>query len=317
MTKIIFHGNPVNERGTAVVTFDYAYYARKFFDIEPIFFYVKNHEYNVETAIERFKKEFVTYSYENFNEVERYIDRNGVDYFYAIKYGIISDEQVSNAYNLMHSVYTVDVNQVHGHRYATVSEWQSSLCNFSIPYVPHMIYPINEDRNLREQLGIPDSALVLGRYGGFDTFDVPFIWQSIQKSLDQRSDLWFIFMNTPKGIIHPRCIFLDKVTDQKEKTKFVNTADAMLHGGYRGETFGLAILEFAIKNKTIIVFDNFYGGRNHHLYLSDNCFRYNSEKSLTEILVNLEKKNYFDTRYLEKKYSPEIVMNKFAEVFLN
>jgi len=316
MIKIVFHGNPLNERGTAVAIYDYAYYVREYFNIEPVILYKSNHEYNSSIAIRRFSDQFKTIPYHNHRELESYIDQEAADYFYAIKFGTVSDELVSNAKNLVHSVYVSDPVHVHGHRYATVSEYQSSLVNFTIPYVPHMIYPIDENADLREQLGIPKSAVVLGRYGGLDTFDVPFVWQSILQSLNQRNDLWYIFMNTPREIDHPRCIFLDPVVDQKEKTKFVNTADAMIHAGYRGETFGLAILEFAIRGKNIIVFDNFYGGRNHHLYLGDNCFRYNSETSLNNILMNLEKKSYFNTEYLIEKYNPRAVMNKFAEVFL-
>jgi hypothetical protein len=317
MIKIAFHGNPLNERGTAVAIYDYAFYGREYFNFEPVIIYNSNHEYNADIAIQRFAKQFETIPYNNFNELESIIDYTAADYFYVIKFGTISDEIVSNSKNLVHSVYVSDPQHVHGHRYATVSEYQSSLSNFSIPYVPHMIYPIDENETLREQLGIPMSAIVLGRYGGWDTFDVPFIWESILHSLEQRNDLWYIFLNTPREISHSRCIFLDKIVDPKEKTKFVNTSDFMIHGGYRGETFGLAILEFAIRNKNIIVFDNFYGGRNHHLYLGDNCFRYNSKDSLNNILLNIEKKNYFNTEYLIEKYNPKTVMNKFVEVFLN
>jgi len=124
-------------------------------------------------------------------------------------------------------------------------------------------------------------------------------------------------MNTPKMIDHPRCIFFNKTVDEQQKAKFVNTTDAMIHAGYRGETFGLAILEFAIRKKQIIVFDNFYGGRNHHLYLGNNCFRYNSKESLKNIILNIEKTSSFNTDHLLEKYSPRTVMNKFVEVFLN
>lgn len=317
MTKIVFHGNPVCERGTTVSTFDYAYYAREFFDIDPIFLYIKNHKYNDDRAIERFEREFETHAYENFYEVENYIDRHAVDYFYAIKCGNISDEQVSNAKNLMHSVYVADFNQIHGYRYATVSEWQSKLTNFSVPYVPHMVYLVDEPGDLRKELSIPKSALVLGRYGGWDTFDVPFIWESISDILSKRDDIWFLFMNTPKSITHPRCIFLDKTVDLKYKARFVNTTDAMLHGGYRGETFGIAILEFAIRNRQIIVFDNKFGGRNHHLYLDGRCHIYSSKESLGLVLQNITKQNPFDTRNLLYKFSPRVVMNKFQSVFLS
>ena len=38
--------------------------------------------------------------------------------------------------------------------------------------------------------------------------------------------------------------------------KFVNASDCMIHARARGETFGLAIAEFSIRNKPIIAYSN-------------------------------------------------------------
>ena len=49
---------------------------------------------------------------------------------------------------------------------------------------------------------------------------------------------------------------LETHLDKEFKMKFVNTSDFMIHGRARGETFGLAIAEFSIRNKPIIAFSN-------------------------------------------------------------
>ncbi len=311
--KIIFHENQIGERGTSVALYDYAFYAREFFDVEPIIVYNRNAEHNNEAAIKKFKDEFEVIGYDSFSEV----DKISSEYFYAIKFGTIDDILKRNSINLMHSVYCADASQYHGDRYATVSEWQSRLTNYQVPYVPHMINLPNDNGDFREQLGIPKDHIVFGRHGGIDTFDVPFVNQSIAEFLDKRPDVWFLLMNTPMEIKHDRCLYFDINVDLLFKTRFINTCDIMIHGGFRGETFGISVLEFATKNKQIIAFDNYVGGRNHHLYLKDNYFLYANKEDLDSIFNNIEKKNPFDTTYLNDMFSPRAVMDKFKQVFLS
>jgi hypothetical protein len=314
--KILFHDNQLGERGTSVALYDYAYFCREYFNIEPIISYNKFAEHNNKLAEEKFKKEFEVIGYENFSEVDRLIDSVGIEYFYCIKSGFIDEIQVSNAKNLIHSVYNCDPSQIHGHKYATVSKWQSSVFDNVLPYVPHMINLPTVEENLREDLGIPSTAIVFGRHGGYDTFDVPFINKSIIEALENRDDFWFILMNTPREINHPRCIYLDINVDLIYKSSFINTCDFMIHGGFRGETFGISVLEFATRNKQIIAFDNYVGGRNHHLYLNGNYHLYSNEENLKHIFDNAQKKSPFDTLYLKDEFSSNNVMEKFKEVFL-
>jgi glycosyltransferase involved in cell wall biosynthesis len=177
--------------------------------------------------------------------------------------------------------------------------------------------------NIRQHLGIPKDAVVVGRYGGYDTFNIEFVIDTILKMLNKRRDIWFVFMNTEKRIQHERCIYLDAVVDPIEKVKFINTCDAMLHARDYGETFGLSVLEFAACNKQIISYDNLelqsthpLGGRNHFAFLKDNCFKYKSENELGHVLMYLNQKNPFNTEYLIEEFSPGSVMSKFKKVFL-
>jgi glycosyltransferase involved in cell wall biosynthesis len=178
-------------------------------------------------------------------------------------------------------------------------------------------------RNLRDELSIPKNAIVVGRHGGYDTFDLDFVCKIIQQIVEKKTNIYFLFLNTPKFTSHPKCIFLDYIIDLNKKVEFINTCDAMIHARSYGETFGLSVLEFACKNKQIISYDNdelqnshHLGGRNHFIYLDENCFKYKNEDDLLNIFLSLEKENPFNTNYLNDIFSPEKVIEKFKKVFL-
>ena len=323
MTKIVFHENQLGERGTSVALYDYAYYSRLFFNIEPIITY-NSQMNNIPESIDKFKKEFNVVPYENFDEVNNYIETNNVDYFYAIKYGYNDGILSRSATNLIHSVFSKTEDNIHGDRYAVVSEWQSLYSGGKIKYIPHMLSLSDTEQDLRSELRIPASAVVIGRHGGYDTFNIDFVNTSIMDILDKRSDVWFIFLNTEKKIAHERCIYLDKTVDLERKTQFINTCDAMIHARDYGETFGLSVLEFAAKNKAIISYDDEHyqshhplGGRNHFLFLQDQCYKYNNKEQLDNIFSNITRENIFDTRFLTEKFSPINVMNLFKGSFLS
>jgi len=322
MANIILHTNSLNERGTSVAIYDYAFYLRQYLNLNPIIFYNLNFENN-QDCVTNFEQQFETFGYESFEKVQHFVDKKDVDYFYAIKYGNRDGVEVRNCKNLIHSVFCSDLNEVHGDRYAFISEWMSQKTDNTIPFVPHMINLPDHDQNYRKDFGIPESATVIGRYGGKETFNIDFVTESVLETLEKRSDIWFLFMNTDFKIYHERCLYFNPVINLHYKVQFINTCDAFLHARNYGETFGLSVLEFASKNKQIISYDNEelqnnhpLGGRNHFLYLNNNCFKYSSKKDLNDILLNITRNNPFNTRYLNEKFSPQSVIEKFYQVFI-
>lgn len=323
MTKnIIFHSNNLCERGVCVSIYDYAFYTRKYLNLNPIIVYDLKSD-NYQSSVDHFRKEFEVIGYENFEDVQKIVDERNIEYFYAQKYGTNDGIQVRNAKNLIHSVFTRDLSQVHGDVYAFISEWMSQQVGYKLPFVPYMINLPNHNENYRAGFGIPDDATVIGRYGGKETFNIDFVGESILKVLEERKDLWFLFLNTDLRINHERCLYFEPVIDLHYKVQFINTCDAFLHARDYGETFGASVLEFACKNKQIISYDNEelqtnhpLGGRNHFLYLKDNCFKYQNKEDLQSILLNISRNNPFDTYYLNQEFSPESVIKKFEEVFI-
>lgn len=313
--RILFHENFLNKRGTSVALFDYAYYNQEILNNESIII-SKSNAPNDQEVIDKFKKHFNVKHYKNLSEINEIINDLHIDLFYIIKSGENDGILVPNVKNVVHSVFCGDPSQKHGDVYATVSEWLSSLSDFKIPYVPHMINLPKIEGDLRKELNIPEDQIVIGRYGGLETFDINFVYNSIRKILDIRNDITFLFMNTHKFISHPKVIFLESTSDMYYKTKFINTCDAMLHARTQGESFGLAVLEFACKNKHIITYGN-SREKSHLCYLKENCSIYNNENDLWDILKNINKNNPHNTNYLNNVFSPINVMDKFKNVFIN
>ena len=117
-------------------------------------------------------------------------------------------------------------------------------------------------------------------------------------------------MNTNKFYIHPKIIYLNLNIDLIYKVKFINTCNAMIHARIDGETFGLSIGEFSIKNKPIITCPC---GHLEHIILNNKAILYNSKEELVNIFLNF-KKNENDNWNKFKLYTPEYVMNLFKEL---
>jgi len=321
--KIAFHNNALQERGVTVSIYQYALHCKTILGLDPIIIYNLTFD-SLPSVVKKFQDKFPVYGYKDLNELYSLCEELNIDYFYAQKYGNKDGVLSPVGQNLIHSVFNRDLNEVHGDAYAFISEWMSQQTEYRVPFVPYMIDLPESNKNLRKQLGIPHDSIVVGRHGGYETFNIPFVVSTIKKVLDKRKDIWFLFLNTEKTIDHGRCIYLDKIIDEHEKVQFMNTCDAMLHARDYGETFGLSVLEFASLNKQIISYDNELlqtthplGGRNHFLYLKENCFKYSDERQLGYLLMHLTRKNPFNTSYLKQMFSPESVMLKFKEVFLS
>jgi glycosyltransferase involved in cell wall biosynthesis len=136
-----------------------------------------------------------------------------------------------------------------------VSEWLGDRDR--VPWVPHIVSLPYHTTHKRELLGIPEDAIVFGRHGGHNTFDIPWVWDTIREVADYHKNIYFVFLNTdqPRNTHQKNIIFLPETISEVEKRAFVNTCDAMIHARYRGETFGLSVGEFAICGKPVLTYD--------------------------------------------------------------
>lgn len=316
MVKIAFHGNSLSERGTSVSLYDYAYYNKYYLGNESIIMYDKNGIRNVLEVIDKFRKEFKLRPYNNWQqEADNILKDENCDILYMIKSGEWDGKIASNTIckTVIHCVF--NTKQPHGHVYGRIS---SCIGDSKWPIVPHMINLPNNDNNSRKDLNIPKDALVFGRIGGMDQFDIPNVHKAIDKITEENPNIYFLLVNTnkfckeKKNIIHH-----DKIIDLNKKVEFINTCDAMIHARKMGETFGNAIAEFSIKNKPVITCVG--SDNNHLLILKDKAIIYNQNN--VESIYNIFKN--FDKNESQKKdwnayndYLPERVMNTFNNIFI-
>lgn len=315
--KIAFHDNALSLRGTTVAIYDWAYWTRHYLGLDPIIMYNNKNKFNDVGVIEKFSKEFSVFSYNDKSEIDKILSENKCDAFLMEKGGKPDGIISTVAKNLVNAISVCSVSDIHGDVYAMGSKWLSKITDYQIPYVPYMVHLPDVEEDMREELSIPKDSLVLGRNGGWETFDLPFVKQAIKQVLDERSDVWFIFQFTEPFIEHERVIYLPGTSDMNIKVRFINTCDAMLHARYVGESFGLSCAEFSIRNKPIITYEK-SPERNHIDTLGEKGIYFETESDILHILKNLDKVEINSLQWnCYQDYTPEKVCQKFKEIYLN
>lgn len=311
---VAFHSNQLSLRGTEVAMYDYAHYNEELLGNKSIIIarHPETWKYSHDLAISKFKNRFPVYFYKDFKEVEAILDENNVDVFYAQKAGMRDGVISKTKKTVIHTVF--QYNQPHGDVYAYISDWLAN--KYKGVSVPYMVTLPKHDKNLRKELNIPEDAIVFGRHGGIETFDIQYAHQAVREIAKKRKDIYFLFLNTEKftGDNLKNVIYLDGTDDLDYKVSFINTCDAMIHARKKGETFGLAVAEFSIMNKPIITCKN--GVETAHVQMLGKKGKYYTNKQeLSSQLLNFKKNSKFDWNCY-KEYSPEKVMQKFKKIFL-
>lgn len=318
--KIVFHSNQLGVRGTEIALFDYAFYNREILGNESIIVSDRNSDLS---AYNKFKNEFEVFLYDDFREVISLVDQQRIDAVYYQKSGQIDGKLVPNAKNFVHNVF--QFKQPHGDVYAYISKWLSDKMGGDMPYVPYMVDILRFDHHMdyREHLGIPNDAIVFGYYGGPHSFSLEFAKNAVIDVATKNKNIYFIFMNSEvfcSGL--DNVIFLDSTTDIENKIGLINSCDACIHARNGGESFGLTIAEFSIKNKPVITTGicqgNILCDQAHLELLGNKAVLYNSYEELVEILTNF--KEIVDTSKdwnAYRDYSPENVMKQFKNIFLD
>jgi len=233
-----------------------------------------------------------------------------LDSCYFIRYGY--PEQVFlECKELVHAVF--DATKPNGDRFAAVSEWLADHHKCG-SWVPHIVKEPLGTRN-KEALGIPEKSYVVGYHGGHDSFDIGFAKEGLLEALEKRKDLWAVLKGVAPFAEHERLLFLPR---NENTGDFIHTCDAMFHARYRGETFGLAIAEFAILGKPVVCWDSPEEKAHlHHLSEDKGLIIYKDKLDIINILQSLNKKTPgCNAASWKKRFNTETVMTKFQEVFL-
>lgn len=264
-------------------------------------------------VVEAMKKIAPLQVYRNPEEREVILREEGADLLYAIKNGwndgVLSREVKTG----IHAIFRE--SEFHGDVFAYVSPWLSRVMSHGkTPWVPHMIRLVDTKENLRHELGIPRDAIVFGRHGGDDSFDIPWVQKTVLRFAQKNPEVHFLFLNTRAFLSGslPNIHHLPGTADAKKKRAFLNTANAMIHGRQRGETFGLACLEFASLGKTVLTYAD-SPERGHLGVLGTACRTYRDEEDLNEALLTQSWKAHGADF---SDFNPAAVMRRFQDVFL-
>jgi hypothetical protein len=219
--------------------------------------------------------------------------------------------------NCVHAQFLCD--EFHGDIYAYLSPWMSRvMTGREDSFVPFFVPKMDTGENLRKELHISRESRVFGRHGGYETFNIPFVRKVVASHVRSHPQDHFIFLNTRHltgteslANVH----YLPATVDPREKAKFLATCDAMIHARDTGETFGLAVAEFAVLGKPVITFSE-SKERAHLEMLGKQALLYRNASELAEILREFRPHKTHGTEY-NIYADPEKVMQIFAERFLS
>jgi hypothetical protein len=317
MKTIAFYQPHLDIRGTGVSNFDYAVNVEKILGHKAVMICDKDDRRSHPLAVKKFKDQLNVIElpgHEDMGLLEAALADIHADAVYIQKCGARCEGRFTQKFpTFIHCVgHEYDP---HGTVYAYVSEWSArTFSQGRCPWVPYIVQLPAVDGDLRAELGIPREAVVFGRLGGPDTWNLPWANFIVERILKEKPDYYFIFALTPKFINHPRALFLDAFADVERKTAFINTCDAMLHARAEGESFGAAIAEFSIRNKPVITW-NGSPERCHIDILKDKGLYYANPHGLYKTLRDFKPQPELDWNCY-RDFSPEKVMAKFDEVFL-
>ena len=317
--KILFQTDILNYRGSTVAIADYARYNQSILGNESVICYNASAPWTLDVGTEpevvaNMQQEFNVIAYNDINELQSIIDREKIDLLYNGN-GFIP----ANCPVVMHEVWKRNHAQPEFKAYAYISEWLSTSMNkiygVDHPYVPHIVKLPEPNGDMREELGIRPGQTVIGRIGGYLTFDVYFVLQAIAKIVTERDDFVFVFVGTQPWGEHPNIKYIPAFNDAQRKANFFNTCDATIHARSNGESFGLAIAESLYMNKPVLAWEG-GGDQNHTLMLKDSGLIYTPETVADKILNIRDYAAAEDWRKRVEQFGPDQVMNKFKQVFL-
>jgi len=264
--RILLHDNQLCERGTTTSMLDYARALRSRGHEVEISHWQKA-QGNVPAVVARVSQEFPLVPHVEQFRVSKEV--KGFDAAYFIKAGNDDGLVVPEAHNFIHAVF--QEYEPHGSRYTYISKWlaasmrekvngpvgqsdnlplrgrsaEAAGCSNARAFesLDLIVDVAKPQQGIRSQLGIPEEAFVILRFGGLDTFDIGWAQETVLTLLDQNPNWYFLGLNTQQFTYHSRALFIPMVMDPVEKASIIACADVFLTARGHGEAFGVAIAE--------------------------------------------------------------------------
>ena len=314
--KIAFHSHWITERGSEAAMLDYARLNRAILKNDSILCFPDRPGFADHPILKKWQQEFPVILYKSKFSLGRALEKEGVRVVYMTKPGTYDGFLVPGVKNCIHAQFLCD--EFHGDVYAYLSPWMSRvMTGREDSFVPFYVPRLESAESLRKQLKISSEARVFGRHGGWDTFNIPFVRKVVAEHACNYPEDHFVFLNTKP--IHgterlANVHYLPATVDSLEKARFLATCDAMIHARDTGETFGLAVGEFAALGKPVIT----YRGskeKAHLEMLGSQALKYETPIELENIIKTFCPHEAFETGYQIYR-SPEKVMQIFLKVFI-
>jgi hypothetical protein len=266
--------------------------------------------------LQKWRQEFPVILYRSEHDLGKALAQAGAEVIYLTKPGPWDGFLVPGVKNCVHAQFLFD--EFHGDAYAYLSPWMSRvMTGRENSFVPFFVPRFESALNLRLKLGIPSHARVFGRHGGWDTFNIPFVREAVRQHAQKHPEDHFIFLNTEpiRGTAKMKNVhYLPATLDAGKKATFLAACDAMLHARWHGETFGLAVGEFAVLGKPVITFSE-SRERAHLEMLGKQALLYRNAGELAKVLKEFRPHKTHGTQY-DKYADPQIVMEIFLARFL-
>ena len=314
--NVAFHSNSMSLRGSENALWDYANFNETILGNHSVICHPATLENAENPTFAKWKARFPLAPYRTKAELSSQFKEIGIDLFYQIKPGPYDGFVISGLKNCVHSMFLSD--EFHGDSFAYVSRWASRvMTGRGESFVPHYVPKLESKENLRQELNIPSKAKVFGRHGGWDTFNIPFVREAVVRHARQNPEDHFVFLNTEpiRGAESMANVhYLGATVHPEEKARFFATCDAMLHARWHGETFGLAVGEFAVLGKPVITFSE-SRERAHVEMLGNQSLQYGHVGELIKILREFHPHKTQGTEY-EIFGDPKVVMEIFRKKFL-
>ncbi len=315
--KVGFHSHGLTLRGSEVALLDYALLNESILRNRSYLAVPDRPGLENHPVFQTWRSKLPCLVYRNREDLADKLRGEGVEVFYQIKPGRNDGFVIPGVRNCIHAMFAE--TEFHGDVYVYVSRWLSRvMTGREDRFVPHLVRVFPSRENLRAKLGIPPEARVFGRHGAADTFNLPFAQEVVRRHAREHPEDHFCFLHTanflPRGEQLPNVHFLPGTHDLEEKGAFLHTCDAMLHAREHGETFGLAVGEFAALGKPVITFAA-SRERAHLESLGSEALTYRNESELGSILKNFQRGEAGKTAYHDYA-DPKTVMEIFRRIFL-
>lgn len=310
---LAFHSNQLSLRGTEVALYDYALHNEALLGHRSLILYNAQSPHNDPAALDKFRQRFDVAAYDQPSEIDRLLQHHGAHLLYTIKGGKPDGIVSRTIPTMVHAVFPTAPWHIHGSSFAFISEWLSQHCSLGkVACVPHIVDLPDTTENLRAALNIPADALVLGCHGGAQSFDVPCAQEAVRQLLADDERVYFLFLNIDTFVTHPRAVFLPGTANPWQKTRFINSCDAMLHARLQGESFGLACGEFSIRNKPVLTYA-LSKHTHHHDVLGRKGFYYHDTASLMQLVRSFDRNTLGQGSWdcYTARYNPSTVMEAF------